>query len=54
MKIGSRTFAPRPFTTALTLVLMVALISLGRWQLRRAEQKRALYDEFDSGGVSPR
>jgi surfeit locus 1 family protein len=50
MKIGSRIFTPRPFTTVLTLVLMVVLISLGRWQLRRADQKRALYDEFDTGG----
>jgi surfeit locus 1 family protein len=49
IKIGSRTFAPRPFTTLLTLVLMALLISLGRWQLRRAEEKRALFDSFAAG-----
>jgi surfeit locus 1 family protein len=54
MKFGSRTFTPRPFTTALTLVLIVLLVSLGRWQLRRAEQKRALYDAFDRGADATR
>jgi surfeit locus 1 family protein len=49
MKFGSRTFTPRPFTTGLTLLLMLALVCLGRWQLGRAEQKRALYDAFDKG-----
>jgi surfeit locus 1 family protein len=49
IKIGSRIFAPRPFTTLLTLVLLVLLVSLGRWQLRRAEEKRALFDSFAAG-----
>jgi surfeit locus 1 family protein len=49
MKLGSRTFAPRPFTTALTVVMLAVLVSLGRWQLHRADQKRALYDAFDRG-----
>ncbi|HWJ37046.1 MAG TPA: SURF1 family protein [Steroidobacteraceae bacterium] len=49
MKIGSRIFAPRPFTTVLTLLILVMLVALGRWQLRRADQKRALYDAFDQG-----
>ena len=49
MKLGSRIFAPRLFTTTLTLVMLVVLVSLGRWQLRRADQKRALYDAFDKG-----
>jgi surfeit locus 1 family protein len=49
MKLGSRIFAPRLFTTVLTLVLLALLLSLGRWQLRRAEQKRALYDAFARG-----
>jgi surfeit locus 1 family protein len=47
--IGSRRFAPRPFTTLLTLVLIAFLISLGMWQLRRAEEKRALFDSFAAG-----
>src|SRR6202040_4418128 len=45
----SRRFAPRPFTTLLTLVLIAFLISLGRWQLRRADEKRALFDSFAAG-----
>ncbi|MEA2768762.1 MAG: surfeit locus 1 family protein [Acetobacteraceae bacterium] len=49
MKLGSRMFAPRPLTTALTIVMLAVLVSLGRWQLRRADQKRALYDAFDRG-----
>ena len=49
IKVGNRTFAPRPFTTLLTIVLMGLLISLGRWQLHRADEKRALYASFAAG-----
>jgi surfeit locus 1 family protein len=49
IKIGSRIFAPRVFTTLLTLVLIALLVSLGRWQLRRADEKRALFDSFAAG-----
>jgi surfeit locus 1 family protein len=49
IKIGSRIFAPRLFTTLLTIVLMAFLISLGRWQLRRADEKRVLFDSFAAG-----
>jgi surfeit locus 1 family protein len=49
IKLGTRTFAPRPFTTLLTVVLIAMLIALGRWQLRRAEEKRALFDAFAAG-----
>ncbi len=49
IKIGSRIFAPRLFTTLLTLALIALLISLGRWQLRRADEKRALFDSFAAG-----
>ena len=49
IKVGSRIFAPRAFTTLLTLVLIVMLISLGRWQLRRADEKRVLFDSFAAG-----
>lgn len=54
MKIGSRIFAPRPFTTALTIVVLALLVGLGRWQLRRADEKRALYDAFDRGSDATR
>ena len=47
-------FEPRAFTTLLALVLVVALVSLGRWQLHRADQKRALYALFDSGSDATR
>ena len=46
---NSRTFTPRPFTTLLTLALLALLISLGRWQLHRADEKRALFDAFAAG-----
>jgi surfeit locus 1 family protein len=54
MRVGSRIFAPRPFTTVLTLVVLAVLLSLGRWQLQRAEQKRGLYDAFDRGADATR
>jgi surfeit locus 1 family protein len=47
--LGNRTFMPRPFTTLLTIVLIVMLVSLGRWQLHRAAEKRVLYDAFAAG-----
>jgi surfeit locus 1 family protein len=54
IKLGSRIFAPRPFTTALTIVLLAALVSLGRWQLQRAAQKRELFDAFAMGADATR
>jgi surfeit locus 1 family protein len=54
MKLGSRIFAPRLFTTALTVVLLIGLVALGRWQLQRAADKRALYDAFDKGADATR
>jgi surfeit locus 1 family protein len=35
--------------TLLTLVVLAGLLSLGRWQLHRAEEKRALFDSFAAG-----
>ncbi len=35
--------------TLLTLAALAGLISLGRWQLHRADEKRALYDAFAAG-----
>lgn len=49
MKFGSRVFEPRAFTTLLALALVVGLVALGRWQLHRADEKRALYTLFDTG-----
>jgi surfeit locus 1 family protein len=52
--VNSRTFTPRPFTTLLTIVLIVMLVSLGRWQLHRAAEKRVLYDAFAAGSDAVR
>jgi surfeit locus 1 family protein len=49
LKLGTRTFAPQPFTSLLCIVLIGMLIALGRWQLHRAEEKRALFDAFAAG-----
>ena len=54
LKLGSRVFAPRPFTTVLALVLLALLVSLGRWQLRRAEDKQVLFHAFDTGSDATR
>jgi surfeit locus 1 family protein len=54
VKIGNRSFAPRVFTTLLTIVLIAVLVSLGRWQLHRAAEKRALFDSFAAGGDATR
>lgn len=54
IKVGSRIFAPRWFTTLLTIVLIAMLISLGKWQLRRADEKQALFDSFAAGSDATR
>jgi surfeit locus 1 family protein len=51
---GNRIFAPRPFTTLLTIVLIAMLVSLGRWQLQRAAEKRVLFDSFAAGSDATR
>jgi surfeit locus 1 family protein len=47
--IAHRTFAPRLWSTLLALALFALLIALGRWQLTRAAEKRALFAEFAAG-----
>ena len=42
LRIGQRMFTPSLMATLLTLVLLPLLINLGLWQLRRADEKRAL------------
>jgi surfeit locus 1 family protein len=49
IKLRNRTFKPRPFTTLLTIVLIAMLVTLGRWQLHRADEKRALFESFAAG-----
>jgi surfeit locus 1 family protein len=50
LRIGNRVFAPGVFATVLTIMLVIALASLGRWQLERMREKQALFDAFESGG----
>lgn len=54
VKFGSRSFAPRAFTTLLTIALIAMLVSLGFWQLRRAAEKQLLYDSFAAGNDAVR
>jgi surfeit locus 1 family protein len=54
LTLGTRTFAPRPFTTLLSVVLIAMLVSLGSWQLRRAAEKRVLFDSFAQGSDATR
>lgn len=54
IKLGSRVFAPRPFTTVLAIVMIGLLASLGRWQLRRAAEKQVMVDAFDRGADATR
>jgi surfeit locus 1 family protein len=49
IRFGSRVFEPRPFTTVLAIALIAGFVSLGLWQLRRADEKRALYAAFAAG-----
>ena len=46
IQVGGWTFEPRLFTTLLAIALIVLLVSLGRWQLHRAAEKRVLFDSF--------
>src|SRR5688500_2651681 len=47
MRIGPFSFAPRLVTTLAAALMLALLLSLGRWQMNRAEEKearQALYD----------
>jgi surfeit locus 1 family protein len=54
IKLQNLTFAPRLFTTLLTIALVAMLVSLGRWQLQRAAEKRVLFDSFAAGSDTTR
>jgi len=54
IQIGNRTFEPRLFTTLLAIGLIAMLVSLGRWQLHRAAEKRVLFDSFAAAGTAAR
>jgi len=54
IQVGNRTFEPRLFTTLLAIGLFAMLVSLGRWQLHRAAEKRVLFDSFAAANVAAR
>ena len=47
--LSGRRFAPRLVWTLLALAGIALFVSLGCWQLDRAEQKRALFEGFSAG-----
>jgi len=49
IRIGQKVFAPSLLATALTLLLLAVFISLGFWQLGRADEKRALMAQATAG-----
>jgi surfeit locus 1 family protein len=49
LRIGSRIFAPSLWLTLAMLAALALFFSLGHWQLRRADEKQALYDAFAAG-----
>ncbi len=50
--LAGRRFAPRPGWTLLALAGIALFVSLGRWQLDRAEQKRELFAGFAAGDAA--
>ena len=53
MRLGSRRFAPRWWATALYLLVAVAMLALGRWQLLRADEKIALLENAARSRAAP-
>lgn len=52
LHIGSRVFAPAVVPSVAALVLITILLNLGLWQLRRADEKRALMAQAAAGRQS--
>jgi surfeit locus 1 family protein len=49
LRIGRRVFAPPAWGLVLTGLALAAFVSLGNWQLGRAQEKQALADSFAAG-----
>jgi surfeit locus 1 family protein len=49
LRIGKRSFAPPIWAVGLTALGLAVFVSLGYWQLGRAQEKLALVDAFTSG-----
>jgi surfeit locus 1 family protein len=45
LRFGQRVFAPTAIPTLVFLLVLVALLSLGNWQMQRAGEKQALVDD---------
>jgi surfeit locus 1 family protein len=52
-QIGQRVFQPSLIPTLVTIILLPCLLWLGFWQLDRAEQKRALLENFEISQKQP-
>lgn len=52
LSIGNRRFAPKAWAGVLTALLVAAFVSLGWWQVGRAQEKRAMMDSFEQGAVT--
>ncbi|HVC28691.1 MAG TPA: SURF1 family protein [Gammaproteobacteria bacterium] len=53
MRVGKWQFKPSLWPTLVTLVLLMILVLLGLWQLRRADYKRALLAQYQQASVLP-
>ena len=49
LRIGKRSFAPPVWAVGLTALGVAIFVSLGYWQLGRAQEKQARFDAFMSG-----
>jgi surfeit locus 1 family protein len=54
LNLGSRRFVPSLFASLLTVVGLTLTCYLGFWQLSRAEEKRALAQQYEEGETSTR
>jgi surfeit locus 1 family protein len=52
MRIANRPFRPTLAGTLAVLALLPVLLSLGFWQLRRADEKRTIIDQFAGGATT--
>jgi surfeit locus 1 family protein len=52
MRIANRSFKPTVIGSLVTVAMVALLLSLGFWQLRRAEEKRTVLDRFSLGATT--
>jgi len=53
LRMGPYLFKPRMLPTLATLAVFSILVSLGVWQLHRAEEKRLLLEQFELQAQQP-